>query len=77
MKLVCKNNFNNLSEFNIYEGGDMGTWSSSNPCKNCGRKNGTMMKCEKCGTLGCPHGQCVRGTVTCGVCKKPSKKIKI
>jgi len=33
----------------------MSSWSKSKPCKNCGKEHGTMIKCSKCGTLGCQN----------------------
>ena len=41
----------------------MGSWSSSNPCKNCGRKSGSMLKCTNCQTVGCSNGNCGIGQV--------------
>jgi hypothetical protein len=57
----------------------MGNWSKKDPCKNCGKEHGIMVKCENCGTLGCPP--CVGISSTnpnrCNVCKKPTLKKKI
>ena len=58
----------------------MGNWSHSNPCKNCGKTGGLMVKCSNCGTLGCSiNFKCVGGTGRghCGVCKKNVDRIKV
>ena len=63
---------------NKQKGGEnMGSWTSSNPCKNCGKKSGIMVKCSNCGTLGCPL--CVRspGKGACKLCKKVTDVIKV
>jgi hypothetical protein len=59
----------------------MGSWTSSNPCKNCGRTSGTQLKCTNCNTLGCSNGNCGIGqlgnTSTCKICKKATKTVKL
>ncbi len=56
----------------------MGTWTSKNPCKNCGKTGRPMVKCTNCGTLGCTYcvGQPANRT-TCKVCKKSTKIVKV
>ena len=56
----------------------MGNWTSSNPCKNCGKKYGYMVKCTNCGTLGCPS--CVGNPgkkAHCKICKKSVEIIRV
>lgn len=55
----------------------MASWTSSNPCKNCGRKSGSMVKCTNCGTLGCAIciGQVSKSL--CKVCKKTTIKVRV
>ena len=55
----------------------MAQWSSSNPCKNCGKTNGQMLKCDNCSTLGC--APCVGNTPksACKICKKATTKTRI
>jgi len=55
----------------------MGSWTSSNPCPRCGAKFGAMVRCENCGTLGCPKCVGTPGKSTCKVCKKITKKVKV
>ena len=55
----------------------MTNWTNPKPCTNCGRGFGTMIKCEKYGTIGCNDGKCITSNAACGVCRKQSKKIKI
>ena len=56
----------------------MGSWSPSQPCPSCGG-NGQKLKCENCGTLGCPSGNCQTGGMSgrCKICNKTTKKIKL
>lgn len=55
----------------------MGSWSSSNPCKNCGKKSGIMIKCTNCGSLGCPSCIGAPGKGMCRVCKKTVDRVKV
>lgn len=59
----------------------MGNWNNSNPCKNCGRKSGSMLKCTNCGTLGCNNGNCGIGQVAksshCKICNKATETVRV
>jgi len=53
----------------------MATWTSRNPCPNCGRKSGYMMKCSTCGKMGCPGGACNGAlNATCKTCRNGRMK---
>ena len=56
---------------------NLASWTSSNPCKTCGSKPGTMIKCTNCGTLGC--AKCVGGPGrgVCKVCKKSVDRVRV
>ena len=57
----------------------MPTWSGSNPCPNCGRKNGSQLKCTNCNTVGCSNGNCGIGgkgkTTHCKRCNKGTETV--
>jgi hypothetical protein len=55
----------------------MGSWTSSNPCKSCGKKGTAMIKCTNCATLGCTYCVGGPGRGMCKVCKKNVDRVRV
>ena len=54
----------------------MPNYNSNKPCSNCRRKQGVMLRCDNCATLGCQS--CLEVVnMTCKVCKKRGKVRKV
>lgn len=55
----------------------MPLWTSQKPCKNCGNKAGTMIRCTNCQTVGCERCVGLFPKGNCPICKKTTTKVKI